>query len=255
MAIAGVPPDYFSASGQLWGMPVYNWQAHERTGYQWWVSRLRKNLQFFDLLRLDHFRAFYDFWEVPAGEKTAINGNWQPGPGAGLFRAFDPNLKDLPFIAEDLGDISDGVYLLRDELQLPGMNVLQYAFGKDMPVTVHAPHNHKNHSLTYTGTHDNNTATGWFRQDASKEARKNLAHYARVKVNESNVHEVMLDLCYRSPADIAMAPMQDILGLDEGHRMNTPSFRKDNWLWRMKEGQLKAAPAMSLAKLAKYYNR
>jgi malto-oligosyltrehalose synthase/4-alpha-glucanotransferase len=254
-AVAGVPPDYFNDSGQLWGMPVYNWQAHVRDGYQWWTRRLSKNLQFFDLVRLDHFRAFYDFWEVPATEKTAINGSWQEGPRAALFRAFDPLIKDLPFIAEDLGDISAGVYRLRDELKLPGMNVLQYAFGPDMPITVHAPHNHKNHSFTYTGTHDNNTAVGWFRLDASKDVRLNLENYARAKVNETNIHEVMLELCYRSAANIAMAPMQDILGLDERHRMNTPSAGKNNWQWRLEDGQVKTAHGLFLAKLAKKYNR
>jgi len=254
-AVAGVPPDYFNSSGQLWGMPVYDWQEHERTGYQWWQSRLSKNLQFFDLVRLDHFRAFYDFWEVPADETTAINGAWQPGPGAALFKAFDGSLQNLPFIAEDLGDISDGVYQLRDQLGLPGMNVLQYAFGPEMPVSVHAPHNHKNHSVTYTGTHDNNTLVGWFRKDASKDARANLEHYICGKVNETNVNDVLIDLCYRSASNIAITPVQDVLGLDENHRMNTPSAGKNNWLWRLEPGQLKSSHALSLAKLAKKYNR
>lgn len=254
-ALAGVPPDYFSVSGQLWGMPVYRWQGHEKTGFQWWRKRLCKNLEFFDLLRLDHFRAFFDFWEVPAGEKTAIHGSWQPGPGAALFRAFDPDVSHLPFIAEDLGAISEGVYHLREELGLPGMNVLQYAFGQDMSLSVHAPHNHKNLSVTYTGTHDNNTTVGWLKNDASKMERRNLEQYSGTKVNKINVHQVMTDLCYRSAADIAMVPLQDILGLDQQHRMNRPSATKNNWTWRLEKERLTPLHALWLARLAKKYNR
>jgi 4-alpha-glucanotransferase len=162
-----VPPDYFNATGQLWGMPVYDWKAMADSNYKWWVDRIRRNMQFFDVIRLDHFRAFYDFWEVPAAETTAVNGTWQRGPGTALFETFKEQLGSIPFIAEDLGEVSPGVYELRDTLGLPGMNLLQYAFGPDMPVSVHAPHNQVNRSVTYTGTHDNNTTIGWYKHDAS----------------------------------------------------------------------------------------
>jgi malto-oligosyltrehalose synthase/4-alpha-glucanotransferase len=253
--IAGVPPDYFNASGQLWGMPVYDWQALAGTGYKWWVDRIRKNMEYFDVLRLDHFRAFYDYWEVPAGETTAVNGSWQPGPGTALFRVLEEQLGRLPFIAEDLGDVSPGVYALRDELNLPGMNLLQYAFGADMPVSVHIPHNHRNHSVTYTGTHDNNTTAGWFTQDATATERANLAAYIRSKVTVQNVHDLLTGLCYASPAEIAIVPLQDLLGLDGSCRMNMPSSGEGNWSWRLQPGQLTNAIEIKLRKLVDCYNR
>jgi malto-oligosyltrehalose synthase/4-alpha-glucanotransferase len=253
--IAGVPPDYFNADGQLWGMPVYNWQQLAATNYSWWVNRIRKNREFFDLIRLDHFRAFYDFWEVPAGEKTAVNGTWQAGPGAALFRAIAKELGELPFVAEDLGEVSPGVYALRDELRLPGMNVLQYAFGADMPVSIHIPHNHLNHSVTYTGTHDNNTTIGWFNENASRIERQNVNVYTGSRVNKRNVHTVLTELCFASVSEIAIVPVQDILGLDENDRMNLPASKDGNWSWLLKPGQLTAEHARRLRSLVKKFNR
>jgi malto-oligosyltrehalose synthase/4-alpha-glucanotransferase len=253
--IGGVPPDYFNADGQLWGMPVYDWDALAKTNYHWWVDRIRKNREFFDYIRLDHFRAFYDFWEVPAGETTAINGSWKAGPGTALFNVFEKELGDLPFIAEDLGDVSPGVYTLRDELGLPGMNLLQYAFGTDMPVSVHAPHNHRNHSVTYTGTHDNNTTIGWFKENTSKEEQKNLNEYMRVKVNARNVHNIMIELCYASVSELAILPLQDVLGLDESGRMNVPASKEGNWSWQLQRGALNEKIEHQLRCLVRKFNR
>lgn len=253
--IAGVPPDYFNDQGQLWGMPVYDWAALKNAGYDWWVRRLRKNMQFFDLLRLDHFRAFYDYWEVPASENTAINGSWQSGPGADLFQTLSNELGKLPFIAEDLGDITPGVYQLRDSLGLPGMNVLQYAFGPDMPVSPYAPHNHKNHSVTYTGTHDNNTAAGWFRQNATKTERRNLENQIGQKLSQSHIHETLVQIAYSSAANVAIIPMQDVLGLDENARLNTPGVSGNNWQWRLRPGEPGDHERQLLVRLAKKYNR
>jgi malto-oligosyltrehalose synthase/4-alpha-glucanotransferase len=253
--IGGVPPDYFNANGQLWGMPVYDWNALAKTNYRWWVDRIRKNREFFDFIRLDHFRAFYDFWEVPAGETTAINGSWKAGPGTALFDVFKKELGDLPFIAEDLGDVSPGVYTLRDELGLPGMNLLQYAFGTDMPVSVHAPHNHRNHSVTYTGTHDNNTTIGWYKENTSNKERKNLNTYTRAKVNARNVHQIMIELCYASVSELAIVPLQDVLGLDERGRMNIPASKEGNWSWQLQRGELNEKIEHQLRCLVRKFNR
>nr|WP_114941754.1 malto-oligosyltrehalose synthase [Mucilaginibacter endophyticus] len=253
--VAGVPPDYFNAGGQLWNMPVYKWPEHRATGYAWWLARIKKNMEFFDLIRLDHFRGFQRFWEVPAGEKNAIHGTWKFGPGAKIFQALKKALGDIPFIAEDLGDIDKNVYELRDEFAFPGMNVLQYAFGRDMPVSVHAPHNHVLNSITYTGTHDNNTLLGWLKNDATAEERQHLNTYFRTKVTRKNVNRLMLETCYASVAAIAISPLQDILGLDEKSRINVPASKTGNWRWRVDRNMLSDQTAAYLRLLVKRYNR
>jgi malto-oligosyltrehalose synthase/4-alpha-glucanotransferase len=253
--VAGVPPDYFNAAGQLWNMPVYNWAGHKATGYTWWINRMKKNEELYDLVRLDHFRGFYDFWEVPASEKNAIHGSWQSGPGAEILRMLKKELGDMPFIAEDLGDINDGVYQLRDKFKLPGMNVLQYAFGTDMPISVHAPHNHIPNSVAYTGTHDNNTTLGWFTKDITTVESQNLSSYFRLKVNKSNINRLMNETCYASAAEIAILPMQDILKLDERSRMNKPGAKTGNWGWRIDKEKLTGNLAASLRLLVKQFNR
>ncbi|CAA9485755.1 MAG: GH77 [uncultured Segetibacter sp.] len=168
IGMAGVPPDAFSDDGQLWGMPVFLWDVLKKHHYDWWIERFKKNMELFDLLRLDHFRAFADYWEVPAKEKTARNGKWKPGPGADFFKAVKKALGDLPFIAEDLGEINDPVYELRDEFSFPGMKVLMFAFGDEMPKNPYVPHNYSENFVAYTGTHDNNTIRGWYRQEGCK---------------------------------------------------------------------------------------
>jgi malto-oligosyltrehalose synthase/4-alpha-glucanotransferase len=254
--IAGVPPDYFNENGQLWGMPVFNWKVLKKQKYKWWVQRIRKNIQLYDLLRLDHFRAFSDFWVVPAGEETAVNGTWEEGPGARLFKVLKKELGELPFIAEDLGDINDDVYKLRDKFNFPGMKVLQFAFGDDISESPHILHNYTSNHIAYTGTHDNNTSLGWFRKDTGKTEHKHLEEYSGMKINEKNVHKVLCRMAYSSVAKVAIIPMQDILGLDEKSRMNLPASTEKNWLWQM-EPQSLSSPSIEkwLSKWVRIYNR
>jgi malto-oligosyltrehalose synthase/4-alpha-glucanotransferase len=256
--MAGVPPDYFNEEGQLWGMPVYNWQAMAAEGYDWWVCRMRKNLQLYDLIRLDHFRAFSEFWEVAAGSKTAKTGSWKPGPGAGFFDVLKEHFNHLPFLAEDLGEISDAVYKLRDTLKLPGMKVLQFAFADDAADSIHAPHNFLNqHAVVYTGTHDNNTILGWYKNDISKADKERISAYVGHKVSKQNIHKVMIRLAYSSVASLAIIPMQDILAKSTKARMNTPASVNQNWLWRLKPGSLAITTSLKnkLFEMVKLYAR
>jgi malto-oligosyltrehalose synthase/4-alpha-glucanotransferase len=237
--MAGVPPDYFNKDGQLWGMPVYNWEKMARENYKWWVLRMRKNMEMYDLIRLDHFRAFSEYWEVPAGSETAKTGSWKPGPGMKFFDTLRKHFDHLPFLAEDLGEINDAVHKLRDDLKLPGMKVLQFAFYDDAADTIHAPHNFLNqYSVVYTGTHDNNTILGWYEEDISKEVKKRISNYVGQKVNKQNINTVMIRLAYSSIARIAIIPMQDILGKGAKARMNTPASVKKNWIWRLRPDSL-----------------
>ncbi|MGI4020909.1 MAG: malto-oligosyltrehalose synthase [Janthinobacterium lividum] len=255
IGVAGVPPDYFNADGQLWGMPVFCWDALKASNYAWWVQRIRKNMELFDMLRLDHFRAFADYWEVPAAEKTAINGEWKTGPGSDFFKILEKEFVKLPFVAEDLGEITDAVYHLRDEFKLPGMKVLQFAFGDDMPGSIHIPHNYPQNSFAYTGTHDNNTITGWFTKDADKQSIKKLKQYVGTKVTEGNVHWILIKLAYASVAKTVIIPMQDVLGFDEKARMNTPASTEKNWSWRMQPGEVTLLLQKQLRKLIGFYYR
>jgi len=232
--VAGVPPDYFNADGQLWGMPVYNWDKLKENGYKWWIERIRKNMELYDLLRLDHFRAFADYWEVPAHESTAINGEWKTGPGFDFINVLQKNFPDMPFVAEDLGKISDDVYLLRDNFKLAGMKVLQFAFGNDIAGSEHIPHRFvSDNFVVYTGTHDNNTTLGWYENESNPVERKHLSAYAGFKVTDKNVHIVLSRIAYGSTARIAILPMQDILGLGQEARMNKPATIVGNWAWRL----------------------
>lgn len=232
--IAGVPPDYFNEEGQLWGMPVYNWENLKAEGYQWWLRRIRRNMEMYDILRLDHFRAFAGYWEVPAEEVNAIAGVWKTGPGAEFFDLLKAEFPNMPFIAEDLGEITDDVYQLRDQFGLDGMKVLQFGFGEDMPLSDHTPHNYLSDKfIVYTGTHDNNTTRGWFEQESNKVVRKNLDLYTGQKVGSKNINEVLTRLAYASVARIVILPMQDLLDLDGKARMNKPATVSGNWTWRM----------------------
>jgi malto-oligosyltrehalose synthase/4-alpha-glucanotransferase len=235
--LAGVPPDAFSDDGQLWGMPVFRWDLLKEQNYDWWIGRFQKNMELFDLVRLDHFRAFSAYWEVPAGEQTAKNGVWKEGPGADFFTVVKEQLGELPFVAEDLGEIDAPVYALRDAFHLPGMKVLQFAFGEDMPGSPHVPHGHQQNFLVYTGTHDNNTIRGWSRQEGAKDHHR-LSRYVGRPLEEDEIPGVMCRMAYASVARIAILPLQDVLGLDEIARMNTPASGESNWQWRLLPGQV-----------------
>ncbi len=233
-AVAGVPPDYFSETGQLWNMPVYNWKKMEKENFNWWLRRIRKNLELYDLVRLDHFRGFEAYWEVPDHEETAENGTWIKGPGNSFFQALKKEFPAMPFIAEDLGEVDDKVYRIRDEWNLPGMKVLQFGFGNDCPESVHIPHNHTFNSVVFTGTHDNNTAQGWFRYEADKAMKKRINLYTGNKIKTKNIHKVLTRLAWASQAKLVVIPTQDLLGKGPEAQMNKPSVAKANWTWRLK---------------------
>jgi 4-alpha-glucanotransferase len=236
--MAGVPPDYFNAGGQLWGMPVFRWDELKKQKYFWWVSRVKKNMELYDMLRLDHFRAFSDYWAVPFGETTARTGTWEKGPGKGLFEALKKELGSLPFIAEDLGDINDDVRNLRLQFHLPGMKVLQFAFGDNMASSEYIPHNYSENFVVYTGTHDNNTTRGWYRKDTAIVERRHLQQYLDRKISAAKIHTHLIRLAFSSVAKTAIIPIQDLLGLDEKSRMNSPATTLNNWRWRMPPGAL-----------------
>lgn len=253
-SVAGVPPDYFNDEGQRWGMPVFCWDVLKDNRYEWWIQRLRRNLELFDSVRLDHFRAFVDYWEIPAGEKNAVNGAWKQGPGADFFETVKKELGSLPFVAEDLGDINPDVFALRDQLELPGMKILQYAFDDDMAQSIYSTHNYSNNFIAYTGTHDNNTTRGWYRKDITDEHRSRLNTYFNTHITEKNIAEYMIRLAYGSVAKTAIIPLQDVLNLNEKSRMNTPSVPDNNWLWRLKDSPPSEATRM-LLQLTRIFNR
>src|SRR5215831_1808291 len=238
--VAGVPPDYFSAHGQLWGNPVYNWETLRQTGYRWCIDRLCALLAHVDVIRLDHFRAFAAAWHVPAGAPTAQSGQWVPGPGADFFKAVKEELGGLPFIAEDLGLITADVNALRDQFQIPGTRVLQFAFdgGSTNP---YLPHNYPSNAVVYTGTHDNPTTRGWY-EELSPNQRANLSRYLNLPLRDSrDVAWDLIRLGWSSPAALAMAPLQDVLNLGAEARMNIPGRAQGNWRWRTTEDLLSAA--------------
>lgn len=227
--IAGVPPDYFSATGQLWGNPLYRWSDHKKTGYSWWIKRMKSAFQLFDFIRLDHFRGFVAYWEVRYGKLTAEIGRWVPGPGANLFDAIQNKLGDLPIIAEDLGVITPDVVALRDKYGLPGMKIFQFAFTND-PKDPFLPHNYPGHCVAYTGTHDNDTARGWYESAPEKERDFCRRYIAR---SGQDISWDMIRVVWSSVAIMALAPMQDLLNLGNEARMNFPSRASGNWFWRM----------------------
>jgi 4-alpha-glucanotransferase len=234
--VAGVPPDYFSPTGQLWGNPIYKWDVHKATGYSWWIERLRATLKIFDIIRLDHFRGFAGYWEIPAGMPTAEVGRWAPGPGIGLFDAIRVDLKDLPIIAEDLGEITPDVIELREALELPGMKILQFAFQTDAHDPF-LPHNYPHHCVAYTGTHDNDTTFGWYQSAPEKEkdfARRYLAR------SGDDITWDFIRSVWSSVAEYAIAPMQDFLSLGSEARMNLPGSTGGNWSWRVNADVLSA---------------
>jgi 4-alpha-glucanotransferase len=248
--VAGVPPDYFSRTGQLWGNPHYDWEAMRETGYAWWVARLRATLELVDLVRLDHFRGFLAAWQVPAGEQTAVNGKWVHGPGEDLFARLRVDLGGLPFIAEDLGEITPDVYALRDALGLPGMKVLQFAF--DKPTNPFLPHNYPANCVAYTGTHDNDTTRGWYATVSPSERDLYRRYAAR---DGSDVAWDLIRLAWSSVANLAIAPLQDVLDLGTSARMNVPGVCGGNWRWRVAPGQPDGWALGRLVEMTEVYGR
>jgi 4-alpha-glucanotransferase len=252
--VAGVPPDYFSSQGQLWGNPIYNWDALSRTGYRWCLDRLRALLAHVDVIRLDHFRAFAAAWHIPARASTAQSGNWIPGPGADFFEAVVRELGTLPFIAEDLGMITADVPALRDRYQLPGTRVLQFGFDGDSG-NPHLPRNHAHNTVVYTGTHDNNTTRGWFEALPNDERQRLWNYLGRSPGESSDVAPAMMRLAWSSPAALAMAPFQDLLNLGAEARMNVPGRTDGNWRWRCTQAMLSPATFEWLSDLTEASNR
>jgi 4-alpha-glucanotransferase len=253
--VAGVPPDYFSATGQLWGNPVYDWEALRTSAYRWWLDRLRLNCLRFDRLRLDHFRGFVAAWEVPAGAADATNGRWVEAPGSDFF---DTVVREFPtsrFIAEDLGLITPDVRELMTRFGFTATKVLLFAFGPDLPQNPYAPHNYERNSVVYTGTHDTNTVRGWFEKEASREERWRFFDYLGRKVRASQVHWEMIKLAWLSVAKTAITPMQDLLGLGAAARMNRPSTPLGNWEWRLAPERVTTSLADELTRLTELSGR
>jgi 4-alpha-glucanotransferase len=249
--IAGVPPDFFSKTGQRWGNPLYRWDVMKECGYQWWIQRMRWATENCDYIRLDHFRGFDQFWEIPADEATAVNGHWVDGPRDDLFLKLREALGGLPFFAEDLGYITPEVHALRDRLQIPGMSVLQFGFA-DEGAHIYLPHRAEG-KIIYTGTHDNDTVIGWWHSGASEHERRNAAAY--LGRDDDGVHWGFVRAAQCSPASLSIVPLQDVLGLGSEARMNTPSLHGGNWRWRVDESLLNSELATKLALLAELSDR
>jgi 4-alpha-glucanotransferase len=245
--VAGAPPDALSANGQRWGNPLYDWAAHRATGYRWWRERFRRTFELVDLCRIDHFRGFVSYWAIPARNTTAKHGRWRPGPRAELFRAVEHDLGDLPLIAEDLGHITAPVERLRDELGLPGMVVLLWAF-RNRRANPHALENHGTNSVVYTSTHDTDTAVGWFSGLSRREK-------AATGLDPDEPGWGLIELAYESPAVLAIVPAQDVLGLGSEARMNRPGVAEGNWRWRLERGVLTSALARRLRHAAERNGR
>lgn len=249
--VAGVPPDYFSATGQRWGNPLYRWAAHEQDGFAWWIERLRKITELVDVVRIDHFRGFAGYWEIPATEATAMNGRWVPGPGEKLFNAIGQALHKLPIIAEDLGVITPDVVALLEQFDLPGMRILQFAFGggADNP---YLPHNYKNNTVVYGGTHDNDTSIGWF-GTATFHEREFVGRY--LGSDGTNINWDLIRAASGSVAVLAIHPFQDVLGLGAGHRMNLPGQPDGYWEWRFDWSQVAPELAQKLYEITAVHGR
>jgi 4-alpha-glucanotransferase len=253
--VAGVPPDAFSATGQRWGNPVYDWDEHARDDFAWWTARVRRNLEWFDRVRLDHFRALAAHWEIPAQHETARDGAWMPGPGRALLDALARHAPLDALVAEDLGTITDDVRELMHAYDLAGMKVLLFAFDGESGANPYAPHHHVRNAIVYTGTHDNNTARGWFDEEAGVHARATLSRYAGVECTSDNVSETLVRMAMMSVCNTAIVPLQDVLALDGSARMNRPAVPDGNWAWRLEPGRLTPAVAERLAGLAHTYGR
>ncbi len=261
--IAGVPPDYFSETGQRWGNPLYRWDVHENEGYAWWIQRMKKVFELVDIARIDHFRGFEAYWEIPAEEPTAIHGHWVPGPGAKIFNALRGALGDLPIIAEDLGLITDEVEALRDQFEFPGMRVLHFAFGEDPKAKDYRPENFPENCICYTGTHDNDTTVGWFTSEAGANSTRSQEDIDRERgaileylgSDGSEIHWDLINAAARSPSRASVYPLQDVLGLGSEARMNVPGDAGGNWQWRFDWEQLTPDMKGRLAEISRQTGR
>jgi 4-alpha-glucanotransferase len=261
--VAGVPPDYFSATGQRWGNPLYRWKRLKKSGFVWWVKRFEAMLSRFDAVRIDHFIGFQRYWRIPGQDATAVNGKWMKGPSSDFFEAVRKKLGTLPLIAEDLGAATPAVFRLRDEFHLPGIKILQFAFGTDANADTFLPHNYSRNAVVYTGTHDNDTTVGWFDDDGASGTRtpeqieKERASALRYLGAESSdeINWRMIRAAMGSIANLAIFPVQDVLGLGSEARMNRPGEGAGNWSWRLQRGELTNDHAARLATLAETYGR
>ncbi|HVJ82409.1 MAG TPA: 4-alpha-glucanotransferase, partial [Planctomycetia bacterium] len=254
LAVAGVPPDYFSADGQLWGNPLYAWEKHAADGHAWWIDRLRANFALCDVVRIDHFRAFDTYWSIPADAVTAKTGEWKNGPGLAFFQSVKGALPDARLIAEDLGELFESVRVLRDACGLPGMTILQFAFGGDA-TNLYLPHNLAANAVVYPGTHDNDTTLGWYAAASAKE-RDHVRRYFRVDGRELGWD--FIRAAYASVSRLAIFPLQDLLGLGGEARFNTPGVAAGNWQWRYSDAQLETLQNRSsayLRELGELYGR
>jgi 4-alpha-glucanotransferase len=261
--VAGVPPDYFSATGQLWGNPIYRWDAHAKSGYAWWIARFRRALEVLDMIRLDHFRGFVGYYEIPAGDKTAVNGQWVKGPGAPLFEALEQALGKLPIVAENLGVITPEVEALRRQFGFPGMAILQFAFGTDPQAPQFKPHNYLRDLVAYTGTHDNDTVLGWWSSKGAGDSTRTPENvekeldFARRYLNTDGreINWVMIRTLMASVAGTVLFPLQDVLGVGSEGRMNLPGSPSGNWHWRFRAEALTPSISSRLRRLTEIYDR
>jgi 4-alpha-glucanotransferase len=253
--VAGVPPDYFSETGQLWGDPVYNWNTLKEMGYSWWIQRMKHSLILFDIVRIDHFRGFQAYWEVPASEKTALNGKWIEGPGEDFFNILLEHFPYLPIIAEDLGVITPDVREIIKKFDFPGMKILLFAFDENLSRNPYAPHNNKKNCVVYTGTHDNNTVKGWLVKEATSEDKNRLFQYIGHEVSIDNAHWEFIKLAMMSVANMVIIPIQDILGLGEDARMNLPATSEGNWEWRLELDKITPHVLKKLREMTDIYGR
>src|SRR4029077_15587697 len=264
ITVAGVPPDYFSATGQLWGNPIFNWKLLKSTGYKWWVERFRAAFRLYDIVRIDHFRGFEAYWEVPATESTALNGRWIKGPGAELFSTLQQELGELPIIAENLGVITVEVEQIRQQFGFPGMAILQFAFGNDPQGPSFPPHNYVRNLVAYTGTHDNDTTLGWWNSEGTMDSIRTSEDVLKEHVfartylgyaDDEPINWAMIRAVLASIADTAIIPLQDVLGLGTEARMNLPGTSRGNWCWRFPTGVLSSELAKRLRELNEAYDR
>jgi len=255
LTVAGVPPDYFSETGQLWGNPVYRWDVLKAQDYNWWIQRIAHNIELYDFVRVDHFRGFVGYWEIPASEENAINGRWIEAPAWDFFNRITSEFPKLPIIAEDLGVITPDVTEVIRHFRFPGMKILLFAFGDDLSTNPYAPHNLERNCLVYTGTHDNNTARGWFEKEITPEVKQRICRYIGKEVSGESIGRELIRLAMMSVADTAIFPMQDLLGLGEDSRMNKPATREGNWEWRLDPELLTPSVADELLIMTQIYGR